>query len=699
MGDKKRFLVSGGAGFIGSSLIDLLLEKGHDVLILDALSWGANLKNLPPDVKVVGGLNGQMVNDIPSGRCVLVVGDVSDAKLVKNLVELVDGVYHLAAQSVLPDTVVYINNGQYIRVTTISELFGEMSKKNQIIFGKDGEQVVEVRDVKVLSWRNGFGVWMPLTAVTRHPYKGEVIRLSQQAGMVCTTPNHSVYDADGNLSRPGDNPELLSIRRVNWNRRAFVQAIDLAVPGGVNGGEWWHYPHSSPIKVKKYLTGDDLDAFLEFAGAYISEGCAVENIANGGWTVNISNKDRSWLERMQKNISRFYTGSTCISSSKSGCFNLQVCGKLIYRVVEHLLGKGSSNKRMPDEIFDFCKEKQDILLRELYFGDGCVKYAATDRLGYTTTSQVLAGQLALLKALRQEDFTCAYSLATERWANVFRINDCGGYRADLNRSINREPFDGYVYDLSVEGTKKFAAGPGMAVVHNTHVDRSYGDVLPFVNSNVVGSYAMLEAVRASKYRIRCVFVSTDEVYGDVENGFSTETAPLAPRNIYSTLKAGGDLLAQAYAEIFNLDVVIARPANNYGPRQFEEKLIPKILTYFSRRDVPGRKIPIFGDGNQVRDWLFVRDTADGLVALYERGKSGNAYNLGAHQFRTVLEVVQAISDLIGRDWREHIEHLPDRIRGDRRYALDLSKTQRDINWKASTSFEKGLEETVRWYLR
>ena len=233
----------------------------------------------------------------------------------------------------------------------------------------------------------------------------------------------------------------------------------------------------------------------------------------------------------------------------------------------------------------------------------------------------------------------------------------------------------------------------------SHVDRSYGDVLPFVNSNMVGAYAVLEAVRAAKHKPRCVFVSTDEVYGDVETGFSSEVDPLAPRNIYSALKAGGDLLAQTYAAIFNLNIVIARPANNYGPRQFEEKLIPRVLTTFlsAKGGYSIEKVPIYGDGKQTRDWLYVKDTAKALWLLFERGRVGNIYNLGAHQFRTVLEVVQASAAALGVDWERYINHVADRIRGDRRYALNLDKTDLQIGWCAKTSFEEGLRETVKWY--
>ena len=227
----------------------------------------------------------------------------------------------------------------------------------------------------------------------------------------------------------------------------------------------------------------------------------------------------------------------------------------------------------------------------------------------------------------------------------------------------------------------------------THVDRSYGDVRPFVDSNVVGSYAVLEAFRRSSGGKKLVFMSTDEVYGDKESGFSGEEDPLAPRNIYSALKAGGDILARTYSSIYGIHVVIARPANNYGPRQFEEKLIPRAVTTILR----GGKIPVFGDGRQIRDWLYVDDTTTALMKLYHDGRPGQAYNLGSHQFKTVREVIWDIAYLMGVDPENHVDHVADRICGDRRYALDLSKMGHELGWMAATSFTGGLEKTVSWY--
>lgn len=232
----------------------------------------------------------------------------------------------------------------------------------------------------------------------------------------------------------------------------------------------------------------------------------------------------------------------------------------------------------------------------------------------------------------------------------------------------------------------------------THVDRSYGDVRPFVDSNVLGSYAVLEAFRVNPTK-RLVFMSTDEVYGDKADGYSCESDPMEPRNIYSCLKAGGDLLAQTYAAIYGLNLVIARPANNYGPRQLEEKLVPKVVNTLIRRVFQGSegKIPVYGDGAQIRDWLFVQDTVEALLALHKDGKPGQAYNLGRNEFRTVLEVIQEISLLMGVDWKDHVEYVADRIRGDKRYALNTYKTSMELGWKSKIGFYEGLDRTVNWY--
>lgn len=228
----------------------------------------------------------------------------------------------------------------------------------------------------------------------------------------------------------------------------------------------------------------------------------------------------------------------------------------------------------------------------------------------------------------------------------------------------------------------------------THVDRSYGDVLPFVQSNMVGAYSVLEAYRNFTEK-RLMFMSTDEVYGDKTEGFSVETDPIAARNVYSTLKAGGDILAQTYASVFGVQVMIARPANNYGPNQLPEKLIPKAVMTMLK----GEKVPVFGDGTQVRDWLYVEDCVKALIRIMDSGSPGEIYNIGHGNWVTVQNVLRKIAQLLNVSYEKHIQHAPDRIRGDQRYAMNHEKIKKGLSWAPEMEFDKGLEKTVSWYYR
>ena len=242
-----------------------------------------------------------------------------------------------------------------------------------------------------------------------------------------------------------------------------------------------------------------------------------------------------------------------------------------------------------------------------------------------------------------------------------------------------------------------------AVMHmaaESHVDRSIDDASPFIQTNIVGTQVLLDAARARRERghdLRFVYVSTDEVYGSLpldrpEEKF-LETTPLDPRSPYSASKASADLLCQAYARTFGLDVVITRCGNNLGPRQFPEKIVPLFVTNLMR----GRRVPLYGDGLNVRDWIHVDDHCEGLVAALERGASGEVYNLGGDNERSNLELTHAILRAMGMG-EEMIEFVDDRPGHDRRYAIDSSKSHRELGWSPSrSSWPDALDETVAWY--
>jgi dTDP-glucose 4,6-dehydratase len=253
----------------------------------------------------------------------------------------------------------------------------------------------------------------------------------------------------------------------------------------------------------------------------------------------------------------------------------------------------------------------------------------------------------------------------------------------------------------------------MHLAAESHVDRSITGPGDFIHTNVVGTFNLLEACRAfwldDKSRItdhasRCRFhhVSTDEVYGSLgAMGYFTETTPYAPNSPYSASKASSDMIVRAYHHTYGLPTVITNCSNNYGPFQFPEKLIPVIL-----QNVLARKaIPVYGDGMNVRDWLYVRDHAEALWTVINRGKLGETYNIGGHNEWANIHIVQLICDLIdelqpqlGGNSRQLITYVKDRAGHDRRYAIDASKIQKELGWVPAHKFEQGIRETVQWYL-
>jgi dTDP-glucose 4,6-dehydratase len=224
----------------------------------------------------------------------------------------------------------------------------------------------------------------------------------------------------------------------------------------------------------------------------------------------------------------------------------------------------------------------------------------------------------------------------------------------------------------------------------THVDRSIAEPDAFVTTHALGTYVLLEAAR--ERGVRYVQVSTDEVYGSIEEGSFTESSPLQPSSPYSATKAGADLLVASYRHTFGLEALIARGSNNYGPYQYPEKLIPLMVL----NALHGDPLPVYGDGQQVRNWIYVEDFGRGIGAVLERGEPGEVYNIGGPDEAPNLEVVQRIIEYTGAD-ESLIEYVTDRPGHDRRYSLASEKARSELGWEAEVRFADGLERTVSWY--
>lgn len=253
-----------------------------------------------------------------------------------------------------------------------------------------------------------------------------------------------------------------------------------------------------------------------------------------------------------------------------------------------------------------------------------------------------------------------------------------------------------------------------AIMHlaaESHVDRSIDGPAAFIQTNIVGTYALLEATRsywmqlapARKEAFRFHHISTDEVYGDLHgvDDLFTETTPYAPSSPYSASKAASDHLVRAWQRTYGLPVLITNCSNNYGPYHFPEKLIPLVIL----NALDDKPLPVYGNGQQVRDWLYVEDHARALLKVVSEGKVGETYNIGGHNEQKNLHVVESICELLDElaprqngSYKELISFVSDRPGHDLRYAIDASKIERDLGWKPSETFASGLRKTVLWYL-
>ena len=266
--------------------------------------------------------------------------------------------------------------------------------------------------------------------------------------------------------------------------------------------------------------------------------------------------------------------------------------------------------------------------------------------------------------------------------NLLPVSDEENYRFERGDIADRGAVSRALRDYRIDAVVNFAA--------ESHVDRSILDPDAFIHTDVVGAYVLLDEGRKHGIERFCQ-VSTDEVYGDIDIGLSLEDDRFLPNSPYAASKAAGELMARAYCVTYGMDVVITRGSNTYGPYQYPEKLVP----FFATEAIDDRPLPLYGDGEQIRDWLYVDDHARGVDCVLHFGISGEAYNLAGENQRTNIEVTTRILDLLGKP-ASLIRHVPDREGHDRRYAMSAEKA-RALGWRRQFDFDAGLEATVRWY--
>ena len=270
-----------------------------------------------------------------------------------------------------------------------------------------------------------------------------------------------------------------------------------------------------------------------------------------------------------------------------------------------------------------------------------------------------------------------------------------GVKENLSGVIEQENFSlefGDICDPKIIQTLIAEVDAVINFAAESHVDRSISSAADFVETNVAGVQVLLDAIKASGRKIRFVQVSTDEVYGSIETGSWDENFPLLPNSPYSASKAGGELLARAYHRTHGLDVLITRCSNNYGSHHFPEKLIPLFITNL----LEGKKVPVYGNGKNIRDWLHVDDHCQGIYQVLMNGKSGEVYNIGGGRELTNLEITNLILEAMGSD-ESSIEYVTDRKGHDLRYSVDWTKINRELGYEPKVRFEDGLRETIEWY--
>ncbi len=289
--------------------------------------------------------------------------------------------------------------------------------------------------------------------------------------------------------------------------------------------------------------------------------------------------------------------------------------------------------------------------------------------------------------------------------NLKEVENNPKYKFIKGDICNRELVEFIFNEYDIQGVIHFAA--------ESHVDNSIKNPGVFIETNVNGTFTLLDV--AYKYWMEkpfnykesykdCRFhhISTDEVYGTLnETDLFTEETPYAPNSPYSASKASSDMVVRSYQETYGLNTVITNCSNNYGPKQHDEKLIPTII----RKALAGESIPIYGDGKNIRDWLYVLDHCKGIDLVYHTGKEGNVYNIGGRNERTNLQIVDAITSILDEkvpkdtSYKELITFVEDRAGHDRRYAIDATKLENELGWKADENFDSGIIKTVEWYLQ
>ena len=616
-----------------------------------------------------------------------------------------DEVYNLGANSVSADTLIPLfESFAGIRIKTIEELFSILERKHkpQTVYSNgvatEVINLVENTQLRTLSSWAGMGTWLRVRQVSRHKYKGKLIRLRQKWGEVKTTPNHSIYNSLGAIVSPTTNPELLPVRKLNFTQDSYIDYMDIKPDGVFLHDDKYSWLQTQPnTKVQKHLTGDALCAFLTFAGAFIAEGCTSHNKTNGSYVSIISSSNVYWLKGLQQTLDKFSINmpSHITTNNKKGyntMYHLRVNSKIFFGILRKYLGHKSGEKKMPDKIFSLPKKLRDTLLKTMYEGDGSVTaHKRFTNRRYGTVSPVLAAQVCLLNLLDGIDYTIHIEDNPDH-QTAYHIRECHSYQIhQLKKDYAEVDYDGYVYDISVEETNNFVSAIGNVVLHNSFVGASFEQ--PMLSGQITGLGAMrvLEALRQTYPRIRYYQASTSELYGtNGKNGtMQNEDTPFMPSSPYATAKLFAYWATRNYRESYDMFAVNGILFNHEGSLRGLEFVTRKVTNAVARIKLGLQGALELGNLDAKRDWGWAVEYVESMWLMMQQHQPGD-YVIATGETHSVQELVELAFKHVDLDWREYVRIDKGLLRPVDVKCLcgDASKAERVLGWKAKVKFHE-----------
>ncbi|MFA5048799.1 MAG: GDP-mannose 4,6-dehydratase [Patescibacteria group bacterium] len=697
---QKTALITGICGMDGSLLADLLLEKDYNV-------FGIMRRNATHDL----GNAKHLENDVD-----IIEGDITDMSSMFRIIQQVrpNELYNTAAMSVHPETYVNIHRigpGKFTKPIKIEKLWNNIRIKNikvekERFLSEGGEIDIELINLKnnknlfVLGFKNGKAQWFKIKQISRHLYKGKLIRLRQKCGEIIVTPNHSVYDENGKLQKPTINPNLLAVRKINYYNKCGETSVKLKtynVGEKIVENDWICYKNESNKSVKSVLniTDGTLQAFLRFCGAFIAEGWTSYNVTNKTFKTSIDHTDRKWLEKLQNDLQLFYTGSSyIIENKKENCqsvWQLQISSQILYSIIRKYCGKKSTNKQIPDFFFLLVENLWPELLQTLHKEDESSNFCKNcTNIKYMSTSKKLIAQLCYIYTKLEIDFNYSfYKHDTKNGDDNFELVSIQNYQN--NQEINDYEeinYEGFVYDISVDEVNNFCAGLGNIVVHNSHVHTSFEQPLATLDIDTKGVVNILEVVRNLGFTTRIFHCSTSEMFGSADPPQTIETM-FIPCSPYAIAKVASHNFIRLYREAYNVYCCAGITFNHEGPRRGANFVTRKITMGVAQSlKNPSFKLKL-GNLDAKRDWGFAKDYCQGFWLALQQTKPDD-YIFATNEMHSVKEFCELAFSYVNLNWQEHVEFDRFLMRPSEVDALqgDYSLTESKIGWKPTIKFEE-----------